>query len=353
MSHRRAVYLMLLVTLLWSTAGVVTRHLEAARGFELTFWRSGFNAIALVIGLRWLRGPAVWAQLRAAPRLVWLSGLCWAVMFTAFMVALSLTSVANVLVTMALGPLLTALLSRLVLKKQLPTRTWWAIALASAGIAWMFGHELGQGAEAGASATGQGVLGMLVALGVPLAAAVNWCVLQHVGHAGQGAASPKNVEQGATTEPEHSADAADAADDMPLAVLLGALISMLAMLPLAWPMQASAHDLSLLAALGIFQLAIPCLLVVRLSRVLSGPELALLGQLELVLGVLWAWVWAGEDPSTATLLGGAMVLAALLVNELLASATLLGARAAPNNPSNQPPNIPGERHDDARATTRS
>ncbi|MDC8773091.1 DMT family transporter [Roseateles albus] len=307
MTHRRAVYLMLLVTLLWSTAGVVTRHLEAARGFELTFWRSGFNAIALVIGLRWLCGPALWAQLRAAPRLVWLSGLCWAVMFTAFMVALSLTSVANVLVTMALGPLLTALLSRLVLKKRLPTRTWWAIALASAGIAWMFGHELGQGAEVGASATGQGVLGMLVAMGVPFAAAINWCVLQHVGHGSK---------------------ASDALEDMPLAVLLGALISTLAMLPLAWPMQASPHDLTLLAGLGIFQLAIPCLLVVKLSRVLTGPELALLGQLELVLGVLWAWLWAGESPTAATLLGGAMVLLALLANELLAGRQALDANAS-------------------------
>ncbi|MBT9494354.1 MAG: DMT family transporter [Paucibacter sp.] len=294
MSHRRAVVLMLLVTLLWSTAGVVTRHLEAARGFELTFWRSGFNALALILGLRWLRGPQLWAQLLAAPRLVWLSGLCWAVMFTAFMVALSLTSVANVLVTMALGPLLTALLSRLVLKQQMPARTWWAIALASAGIAWMFGHELGQG---GGNTAGQGVLGMLVALGVPLAAAVNWCVLQHVGH---GESSDK------------------AAEDMPLAVLFGALISALTMLPLAWPMQSSWHDLTLLAGLGVFQLAIPCLLAVRLSRVLIGPELALLGQLELVLGVLWAWVWAGEDPSSAALVGGAMVLLALAGNEILA-----------------------------------
>ncbi|MCV2368861.1 DMT family transporter [Roseateles oligotrophus] len=297
MSHRRAVYLMLLVTLLWSTAGVVTRHLEAARGFELTFWRSGFNAIALLIGLRWLRGPALWEQMRTAPRLVWLSGLCWAVMFTAFMVALSLTSVANVLVTMALGPLLTALLSRLVLKQPMAARTWWAIALASAGIAWMFGHELGQGAAPVAEPGDQGVLGMLVALGVPVAAAVNWAVLQHVGHGDQ---------------------TSDAVDDMPLAVLFGALISALTMLPLAWPMQASLHDLTLLAGLGVFQLAIPCLLAVRLSRVLSGPELALLGQLELVLGVLWAWVWAGEAPTSAALLGGAMVLLALLANELLA-----------------------------------
>ena len=42
---------MLLVTLLWSTAGVVTRHLDAARSFEVTFWRSAFNAVALGVAL--------------------------------------------------------------------------------------------------------------------------------------------------------------------------------------------------------------------------------------------------------------------------------------------------------------
>ncbi len=310
MTHRKAVVLMVLVTLLWSTAGVVSRHLEAARGFEQTFWRSSFNALALLVGLSYLRGPALLLQLRHAPRLVWASGLCWAVMFTAFMVALTLTTVANVLVTMALGPLLTAVLSSLLLKHRLPARTWAAIACASLGIAWMFGHELwapnsAVGGTASPSLTG--ALGILVALGVPIAAALNWCVLQYVGHAG-------------LTQPEALAGQSrlrSALDDMPLAVLLGALISALLMLPLAWPLQASAHDLTLLAGLGVFQLALPCLLVVRLSRVLIGPELALLSQLEVVLGVLWAWVWAGEQPSVAALLGGSVVLLALIANELL------------------------------------
>ena len=45
MTHHRAVALMVLVTLLWSIAGVVTRHLEAARSFEVTFWRSLFTAL--------------------------------------------------------------------------------------------------------------------------------------------------------------------------------------------------------------------------------------------------------------------------------------------------------------------
>lgn len=160
MSHRSAVLLMLLVTLLWSSAGVITRHLDAARGFEITFWRSSFNALALVVILGVMRGRALLPALKG--RAVWASGACWAVMFTAFMVSLSLTTVANVLVTMSLSPLFTAVFARVFLHQPVPTRTWWAIAAAGAGIAWMFGGQLGGP-----------LLGVIVALGVPLAAAYN------------------------------------------------------------------------------------------------------------------------------------------------------------------------------------
>ncbi|MBN8510398.1 MAG: EamA family transporter, partial [Burkholderiales bacterium] len=99
LTHRRAVALMVLVTLLWSIAGIVTRQLDSARGFELTFWRSLFNGLALLLLLGALRGPAALARtLRRGGRTLWISGLCWCVMYTAFMVALSLTTVANVLV---------------------------------------------------------------------------------------------------------------------------------------------------------------------------------------------------------------------------------------------------------------
>lgn len=299
LTHRRAVALMVLVTLLWSIAGVVTRQLDAARSFEVTFWRSLFTAAALALALSWLRGAALWRGLARAGWPMWLSGLCWSVMFTAFMVALTLTSVANVLVTMAVGPLVTALFARLFLRHRLPARTWLAIAAAGVGIAWMFGHEAGAGAS---------LAGTLVALAVPLAAAANWTLLQHVAH---GPADP---------------DDAPPQTDMLPAVLIGALLSAAVTLPLAWPLQASGHDLGLLALLGVLQLALPCLLVVRLARALPAPEIALLGLLEVVFGVAWAWAGAGERPATSALGGGALVLGALLVNEALA---LRGRAASP------------------------
>lgn len=280
------------VTLLWSIAGLVTRHLEAARSFEVTFWRSFFNGAFLLVVLGAMQGRQLLHALFRSGWPVWVSGACWAVMFTCFMLAITLTTVANVLVTMALGPLATALLARLVLGQRLARRTWGAIGVAALGIGWMYGREIG-GADA------RHLLGTAVALGVPLAAAVNWTLIRHIGQRGPG---PRGEAR---------------APDLLPAVLVGALLSAAATLPLARPFQASFHDLTLLAGLGVFQLAIPCLLVVRLARVLPAPEIALLALLEVVFGVAWAWLGAGETPSTAVLGGGTLVLAALVGNEWL------------------------------------
>ena len=103
--------------------------------------------------------------------------------------------------------------------------------------------------------------------------------------------------------------------------MLGGALSCLIALPLALPFHASPKDLLLLGSLGVFQLGLPCMLLVVASRTLRPPEIALLGLLEVVLGPLWAWLGAGEQPGTATLLGGAVVLAALVYNASQASVT--------------------------------
>ena len=101
------------------------------------------------------------------------------------------------------------------------------------------------------------------------------------------------------------------------AVLIGAVLSALYTLPLSLPFAATPRDLGLLAFLGVFQLAVPCLLAVRVAAVLPAAEMSLLGLLEVLMGVLWAWAWAGEQPGASALVGGAIVIAALVGNELL------------------------------------
>lgn len=282
LTHSQAVFGMVAVTGMWSIAGVITRHLEAARSFEVTFWRSFFTVVSLLVILPLLQGRSVFQRIVRTGWPLWLSGLCWAVMFTAFMVALTLTSVANVLVTMALGPFLTALIARAFLRHRIPPRTWAAIVVAGAGIAWMYGSQMDDGRLAGT----------LVALCVPIAAGVNWTVTQR-SHA-------------------HGRDV-----DLVPAVLVGAVLSALATLPLALPFRASPHDLALLGLLGLVQLAIPCALSVMCAQVLEAPETALLALLEVIFGILLAWLGAGEAPGATVLAGGALVIGALVVNELV------------------------------------
>jgi drug/metabolite transporter (DMT)-like permease len=283
LSHGQAVVLMVANAAMWSIAGVVTRQLESAQSFEITFWRSLFTFLSLLVLLPLTQGRDVFKGMRQGGVSLWLSGVCWSVMFTAFMLALTMTTVANVLITMAMGPFFTALVARVVLGQRIDVRTALAIVMAALGIAWMFGAEVAT----------QGWLGFVVALCVPLAAAVNWTVVQRAAVRGL-------------------------AVDLAPGVLIGAAISCLVTLPMSMPFQAVATDVAWLALLGLVQLAIPCLLSVACARVLKAPEVSLLALLEVVFGIFLAWWGAGEEPSSSVLSGGLLVLGALLAHQGLA-----------------------------------
>jgi drug/metabolite transporter (DMT)-like permease len=288
-SHWQAVGLLAFCALLWSTAGVFTRQLHHPEGFEVTFWRSVFCVLAMVF-LIWHKtrsNPAKAVQVMGLTGLF--SGLMWAIMFVCFMVALTRTSTANTLLVSSISPLLAALLGWLVLGHKIKPTTWLAIGLAFVGIWWMV---------RGALST-DGLDGMLIALGVPIAAALNIVVVKKVG----------------------------ARVDLAPAVLIGGVLSALITLPLAWPLESGGHDLIILALLGFLQLALPCFLMLRAVPFLAAHEIALITMLEVLLGPIWAWLWAGETISSATWQGGLAVLAALLINEFLSRTAIDQAEA--------------------------
>lgn len=290
--HARGVLLMLCTGLLWSIAGVFTRHLDAAPPWEVTFWRSLFCAVAMVALIPVSRRRSPLAAVVALGPVGWLSGALWAVMFTCFMLALTQTTTANTLILTAISPLTASLFAWLLLGERVAGRTWGLVALALAGIAVMFGAELDAG--------GNRMAGNLIALLVPLAAGLNFTLMRRSG--------------------THV--------DLAPAVLVGALLSAVATLPLALPCQASGHDLAILALLGACQLAIPCTLAVAAARYLTATEVALLGLSENVFGPLWAWLGAGEAPGGHALAGGSLVLAAL-VGEALGRSRRAPLRATP------------------------
>ena len=220
---------MVVAAFLWSIAGVFTRHLDSAKSFEVTFWRSLFCALAMMVWFAYTRGFGAIAYVRASGKAGLGSGLMWAVMFTCFMIALTMTSTANVLIVNALSPLFATLLAWAVLKSPIATRTWLAIGAAMVGMMIMFASQ----AQGGAGVW----LGMIVAFGVPVASAINIVTLKKT----------------------------HAHVDLAPAVLIGALLSCAFTLPLSTPFAATGKDVLLLAILGIFQLAIPCVMMVRAS----------------------------------------------------------------------------------------
>jgi drug/metabolite transporter (DMT)-like permease len=288
LTHRRAVGLMVCATLLWSIAGVVTRHLspelQKMGRFEITFWRSFFAAVFVAGYLVFSRERGGLRSIAASGWAGVISGVCWAIMYSVFMIALTLTTTANTLVVLSVGPLLAALLARLILGTRIDVRTWIAILAAVFGIGWMFAHDA-------SDLGGSHLAGMLIAFAVPLAGAINLVTLQRT----------------------------RARVNFIPAVFLGGALSALAMLPLALPFQADFRDVALLALLGFFQLGLPCMFLVVVARSLPAHEVALLALLEVLFGTLWAWLGAGETPSSATLIGGAIVLTALALNEIAAT----------------------------------
>jgi drug/metabolite transporter (DMT)-like permease len=276
--HRRGIIMMVAAALCWSTAGIVTRHSSITNGWEVTFWRSFYCVAFMTAVLIAWYGRGALTRIRAMGWPGALSGMLFSVMCTCFMLALMRTTTANTLVLTSTSPFYAALLGWLILRERIALRTWIAMACAFSGIVLMFAQSLGTGALGG----------NMIALSVPLAYGLNIVIIRKSGHA----------------------------TDMVPMVLIGTVISCLISLPFALPFSATPFDHVLMLALGVVQLAIGCILMTRAIRYLKAVEVGLLSLLETILGPLWTWLGVGETPSRATLMGGAVVVGALLANEL-------------------------------------
>jgi drug/metabolite transporter (DMT)-like permease len=279
--HRRAILYMVVAPIFWSTGGLLVRLLSFSDAWEIVFWRSLFMAAFVAATLAVIHRGRPVAAMRAVGWPGLLSGAFLAGQFFLFIASLTRTTVANTFVLMSVSPFLAALAGRVFLKERVPLRTWVAIAVALAGMAVMFG----EGVDAGRLA------GNLLAVGVSCLFALNVTVLRKV----------------------------HASVDMLPTVMIAGLISIVLALPIALPIEATARDIAILALMGCVQLGAGCLLMVAASKHLSATELGLLALLEPILGPIWVWVLLGEHPGRLALVGGAIVLCAVIANQAFAA----------------------------------
>jgi len=286
--HRKGIALMVGATLCWASAGILVRNMEVTDGWKIAFWRSLFMTAFLLVVLSFQHGSRLLQRVHAMGWPGVVSGLLFAGMMISFILALSLTTVANTLVVGSISPFVAALCGRLFLGEKVAPRTWLAMIAAIGGITMMFFDALSSG----------GWAGNLIALCIPLGFGANVVILR-----------------------KHRA----AVDMMP-SVLLAGIFSMLIALPFALPLSVSTGDLALLSIMGVVQLGAGLLLMMVAVRYLASAEIGLLSILEIVFGTLSVWVLIGERPSQAALIGGAIVIGALAANQL---AGLRQTRPAP------------------------
>jgi drug/metabolite transporter (DMT)-like permease len=252
--------------------------------WDVSFWRSAFLVASMLPLLLW-QSRSVVIDVRHAGPALFLSALLLAGAFVAFILALGLAPVANVLLMFGATPFATALLARLCLGEPLHRHTIVAMVAAAIGLALSVAGSLQAGALAG----------MAVASIVVLCMSGNYVVVRHRRDIG-----------------------------MAPAIWLAGLISGFVALPFAHPGNPTWSQLPWLLALSPGQLAVGLLLYMASLKRIPAGRAALLGLLELVLGPLWVWLFDGEKPDDLTLLGGLIVIGAAAANVWLDSRQATG-----------------------------
>jgi drug/metabolite transporter (DMT)-like permease len=258
----------------YSSAGFFTR-LIPVDAWTLLFWRGLFGGGFLAIVVAVQERGRLWRSIRA---MGWEGGavaVCSAVATVCFLNAMRLTTVADVMVIDAAIPFVTAALAWAILGERESWRTLGATVAAFAGMAIMAGPAIAHGQ----------FLGDLLAFAMAGLMALVIVLIRR--------------KKGVNMVP---------------AVCGSAFLCALIVWPFASPMQVDARELGLLALFGTSQFGMGLLLLAFGTPLVSATRGALIGVLQTPLGTLWVWLAFAEQPATLTLIGGAIVLMAVVAD---------------------------------------
>ena len=272
--HRRGRLYVALAAVAWSTAGLLQRELTVNIGTQLAG-----RALFAVLGIFAFVAVTERGRVVHAFRAIGKPGLAIAVLMAAssgaFIVALNYTSVANILFFQAISPVLAAALGTFA-GERVRRRTWIAMAVALAGVGLMVG---------GPSHPGAAGTALSLFMSVSFAAVI--VITRH----------QREVS-------------------MAPATCLSQALVFVAAAPFASVSEVDGKDLALLIGLGVGQIGLGLIFLTIGARLIPAAEVALITLLEIVLGPLWVWIALGERPGTTTLIGGAIVLAAVVIEAI-------------------------------------
>ena len=268
--RRRGQIYVALAALAWSSAGVLQRELSVGTATQVA-GRAFVATLALLVFVALTnRGRVVKAftSIRLAELAV---AVCTAVASGTFIVALNHTTVANVLFMQAVAPIAAALIAWAALHESVSRRTGIAMVIALTGVGLMVG---GPGNSPG--------LGLALSVVMTLSFAISVVITRH----------RRDISMGP-------------------AICLSQVLVLVVTAPFAHPDTVGGNDFLLILALGVGQMALGLAFLTIGARLIPAAEVALITLLEVVLGPLWVWLALAERPSTATLVGGVVVIAAV------------------------------------------
>jgi drug/metabolite transporter (DMT)-like permease len=264
----------------WSFGGAIARFISIDDVWTIVFWRAAWGALFLIGFLVARDGLLGTVQLFRKMGIPGIGvALCFATASTSFIVALSYTTVANILLIQAGVPLIAALLGRLLFNERVAAATWLAIAAVILGVGIMVSDSID---------TKVSLIGSALSMLIALAFASATVITRHYA----------NVR-------------------MTPACCLGTLFSVAVSAALTEGFYVTARDMGLLFAFGALNLGLGLALFATGARAVPAAVTALIGTTEPVLGPLWVWLIHNEIPSRLTLVGGSIVVLALITHLLL------------------------------------
>jgi drug/metabolite transporter, DME family len=254
----------------------------AIKAVSLTAWQvASFRSAVAAVALFLLMPEA-----RRRPRpSVLLVGVAYAGTMVLFVLANKLTTAASTIFLQSTAPLYVLLLSPWLLKEKVRPADLVYMAVLGLGLGAFF-----VGLDPASATAPNPWLGNILALLSGLFWALTVMGLRSLGRGGS-----------------------DGSDWSPAAALYGNLIASLGCLPMALPIVSSRPvDWVMIAGLGVFQIGLAYVFLIRGLGHVTALEASLLLLLEPVLNPIWAWLVHGERPGSWSLAGGAIILLATL-----------------------------------------
>ena len=260
-----------------SWGGLILRSFENASIWQILFYRSIFFLWVLIAFILLTYRKKTFQKIKEAGVPGLIGGIFLSTNFVAYMYAMMETTVANVVFIISTQTVFLPIVAYIFLREKISSRGYVAIVLAMIGVTLMIGDSFGTGS----------LKGNLAALTIPINFSVLVLIIRKY---------PKV--------------------DMIPAIFYAGILSCLYGLFLLEDMVISTKDIWLSFLLGVPQLAFGFIFITIGSRTIPAVMVGLLMLMESIFAPIWVWLFYGEIPPASVLIGGIIILSAVVMKSL-------------------------------------